>query len=361
MADFFHGAPGFPTRFGTDSADTPVVGTGAPDDLWLQLFGGEVLTHYYESTVMRGLHYRRGIKGGKSARFPRLYKLDAEYHQPGLELLGQTTRQTEIEITLDAILTSHFSIYDLDAAISHFDVRSVYTEAAGQALAQAYDKNVMRQVILAARAAAPVAAEPNVFPAGLQITDAIIAADGTALDAAASLAGAGMARASALISAARSARMHYRRHRVPDNMPVYGVISPEDFDLLKYFRLHDGAAYVGDMIFQKLDHAVGGVGLAGIAGLTESITLEGIQFFPSQLIPDADDSADTSVWPKYRGDFSTTIGLVWAPMAVGTLELLGMSMEMVRDGRRMENFVNASMAVGHGMLRQELNVEITNQ
>lgn len=66
--EFFYGAPSFPTRFGTDSADVPVIGTGAPDDLFLQLFGGEVLEHFYATTLMQDKHYRRTISGGKSAR-----------------------------------------------------------------------------------------------------------------------------------------------------------------------------------------------------------------------------------------------------------------------------------------------------
>lgn len=274
-------------------------------------------------------------------------------------MLGQNTRQTEIEITLDAILTSHFAIYDLDQAMTHFEVRSVYSNAAGQALAEVYDRNVMRQVIIAARQAPPIVAAPVPFPAGLVINNANLAAAGIQMDPLQTLAGAGHARAMGIIAAYRRARLHLRQNNVPDSMPVYGVLSPEDFDLLKYVRFSDGAAlFIGEMVFQKLDIAATNVGLTGMANVSEMLTIEGIRVFPSNLIPRQDDSAEDSVWPKYRADFSNTIGVVWAPMGIGTLELLGLSMEMARDPRRMETFVNASMAVGHGMLRQELNIEI---
>ena len=48
---------------------------------------------------------------------------------------------------------------------------------------------------------------------------------------------------------------------------------------------------------------------------------------------------------------------MWCPEAVGTVELIGVGMEMERDTRRQEDFMVARMAVGHGTLRPECAVE----
>lgn len=334
-----------PARFGQD-----VAGAMAPDDLFLELFGGEVLTHYYASTIMRDKHYRRVVKGQKSAKFPRLYRLGAEYHVPGTEMLGQKTYQTQKEITLDALLTSHFALYDLDEAMTHFDVRAPYAEAAGQALAEVYDKNVMRAIVLGARESMT-----DPFPSGKQLATA----DVTGLAGGFADASLSSVNPLGLIGAARAARLFLRGLNVPDSLPFYGVLKPEHMDMLKWARLASGtsSAFYGDLIFQHTDYTTPKQGMAGLA---ETITIEGITFMASNLIPFENETNDDEIWPKYRADYSGTLGLIWSPMAVGTLELLGMTMEMERTVRRKENFVVASMAVGHGTLRNELCIEITN-
>jgi hypothetical protein len=340
----FYGDPSFPTRFGTD-----VAGAGTATDLFLQVFGGEVLEAFTEATIMRGKHHQQTITSGKSAQFPRLWKLNAEYHTAGQEMLGQTTSQTEVVITLDGMIVSPFAIYDLDQAMTHYDVRSVYSNESGASIARVYDQNVMRQIILAARATAT-----SPFPAGKRITtadlDSVWAAAGATLTTTPNALG--------LLGALRAARKRLRDVLVPDSVPVWCAVSPTRFDQLKYVQLPDAAATsFGPAPFLNKDI---NAAQTGMGETTESLRYEGITIIPSSLLPSTDESVAEDVYSKYRGDYSNTVGIVWCPQAVGTLELLGLTMEMERTVRRKETFVVASMACGHGALRQELAMEITN-
>ena len=78
--------------FGDNSA--PVrFGKGAsnPTDnrsLFLDVFGGEVLTAFDNATVTLDKHTVKSLSGGaKSYRFPKTWKASAEYHTPGQEML----------------------------------------------------------------------------------------------------------------------------------------------------------------------------------------------------------------------------------------------------------------------------------
>jgi hypothetical protein len=343
---FFYGDPSFPTRFGQD-----VAGAGDPTDLFLRIFGGEVMEAFYAATIMRDKHYKRQIPNGKSASFPRVWKLSSEYHTAGVEMLGQTTSQTEKVITLDGLLVSHFALYDLDEAMTHFDVRSVYAEACGKALAETFDTNVMRQVVLGARETMTAP-----FPSGKRIKTSDVTTLAGGFDGASLTAGA--INPAGFIGAARAARLYLRSLNVPDSLPFYAVVTPTVLDMLKWARLSNaaGANYYGDLIFQHGDYAKQG----SVAGVAESVTIEGITFYASNLLPGTDQTVDETVYSKYRADYSTCQGIIWSPMGVGTLELLGMTMEIERDVRRKETFIVASMAVGHGTLRNELLLEITN-
>jgi hypothetical protein len=99
-------------------------------------------------------HMVRTITNGKSAQFPKTWKATAEYHTAGQEMLGNDIDTSEVTVTVDGLLVAHVGIYDLDEKMSHFDVTSEFSAELGRALARVFDKNVMRAIILAARAAA---------------------------------------------------------------------------------------------------------------------------------------------------------------------------------------------------------------
>jgi hypothetical protein len=330
----FVGDPSAPTRFGTDVADTTDE-TG----LFLKLFGGEVFAAFSETVHTADKHYMREIQSGKSAQFPKTWKVSAAYHSAGQEMLGQDTDETERVISIDGLLVAHIGIYDLDEAMSHFDIRSRYTEELGRALARVFDQNVYRTIIKTARADTSLsgASSTSPFPDGNQI----LSADVTGTLAA---TGAG----SDWWEALREMRIDAGQANIPDNDPLFVAMPYATFDSLKYAQVADTAT--NPFIFTNRDYTFGGQGGPGV---DTSIMVDGIMTYRTNLLPQSDDSANSDVKAKYRANFSTTLAAGWHRDAVGTVKLIGMGLEQTRDVRRQEDFIVAKVAVGHGPLRNE--------
>jgi len=310
-----------PARFG--------YGQSAVDDrnLFLKAFSGEVLTAFTERVIMRGMSREQTLLGAKSAQFPKTWKATAEYMSAGQELLGNDIDTGEVTITVDGKLVAHTAIYDLDAKMSHFDVTAEFSAELGRALARVYDKNVLRAIIAAARTAAD-----GPFPAGNVITDAALLSSG-AIDG------------EAWIDAIRDANIALFGKDVPEDKPRYMVVSRAVLDALKYAKDVNGRY----LILNRNEGAV--------ADQLDTLIVDGVKVMALRTIPAADDTADITVYSKYRANYSTTTGVLWVPDAVGTVIVEDVNMETTRDIRRQEDFMVAKMAVGHGTLRPECAVE----
>jgi hypothetical protein len=325
----------------TGTASSPVrfgAGQSSPVDnrsLFLDVFGGEVLTAFDNATVTLDKHTVKSLNGGaKSYRFPKTWKASAEYHTPGTELLGNDFTTGEITINVDDILVSHYAIADLDRILSHFDMRSIISAEMGRALAKVFDKNVFRQIILAARTAGS-----SPFPGGEKIVDGALAATN------------GKYSGVDWIDAIRDANIRLYNKDIPEDMPRYMAVKAEVFDAMKFAKDSDGNYIVLNRDFQSTDIA------GGLNNRAETLKIDGVTIVKSRNIPGTDESADTGVYSKYRGDFSTTEGVMWCPQAVATVKLLDISMETERDVRRLEDFMVSKMFVGHGTMRPEMAVE----
>lgn len=270
---------------------------------------------------------------------PKTWKVSAAYHTAGQEMLGQDTDETERVITIDGLLVSHIGIYDLDEAMSHFDVRSRYSQELGRALGRVFDTNVYRTIIKTARADTSLsgASSTTPFPNG----NVILSADVSGTLAA---TGAGNDWWEAL----REMRVDAGGANIPDDDPLYVAMPYATFDSLKYAQVADTAA--NPFIFTNRDHTFGGQGSFGVDSV---IMVDGIAAFRTNLLPQSNDTANSDVKAKYRANFSTTLACGWHPEAVGTVKLVGMGMEQTRDTRRQEDFMVAKIAVGHGPLRNE--------
>lgn len=321
------GVTSTPARFG--------YGQSTSDDrnLFLKVFGGEVLTAFTEKVVTLDKHVVRNIEFGKSAQFPKTWKATSAYHEAGQQLLGDDIDTTEVTITIDGLLVSHTAIYDLDEKMSHFDVTSEFSQELGRSLAREFDKNVLRQIVLAARTSAD-----GPFPAGNTITDAALVNSSIA-----------STTGKAWIDHIREANIALYNKNVPEDMPRYLVVNADVFDAIKY-AVDSSHGYL--VINRDFGEQAGGV-----AGAGNVIQIDGVQIIRSNLMPTANETSDTSVYSKYRANYSTTTGIMWCPEAVGTLKLMDLAMETERDVRRQEDFMVAKMAVGHGVLRPELAVE----
>jgi len=124
--------------------------TGDVRDLFLKLYAGEVLTAFEEKKVLMDKVRTRTISKGKSASFPMTGRATAEYLTPGNEITGGNIRASERIVTIDDLLISSQFIANIDEAINHYDVRSIYSKEAGIALANEADRNVARMLTKAA-------------------------------------------------------------------------------------------------------------------------------------------------------------------------------------------------------------------
>ena len=332
----FVGDPSAPTRFGTDVADTSDA-TG----LFLKMFGGEVFAAFSEKVHTADKHVVKEINAGKSAQFPKTWKVSAAYHTAGQEMLGQDTDETERVISIDGLLVSHIGIYDLDEAMSHFEVRSQYTSELGKALARVFDTNVYRTIVKTARADSSLAgaASTSPFPDGTIITSA---------DVTGTIAAAGGEEWHEVM---RDMQVDADERNYDGDMWL--AVPPATFDGTAYSQAAGTAT--NPFMFADRRTMTG----EGFGQDMEELRVRKVKMFMSNLIPQSNDSANADVKAKYRADYSTTLGVGWGREGVGTVKLIGMGIEQTRDVRRQEDFVVAKIAVGHGPLRNEITWEVT--
>ena len=118
--------------------------------LFLKLYAGEVLTAFQSKNIMMPLHRVRTISKGKSAQFPLTGKYrDAAYHTPGNEITPTASKQGERIVSVDDLLINAQFIPNIDDAMRHYDIRSVYTQEAGFGLSKVADENILRLAIKA--------------------------------------------------------------------------------------------------------------------------------------------------------------------------------------------------------------------
>ena len=316
-----------PARFGEDQAAT------SDRELFLKMFGGEVLGAFNEKTVMRGKHRVQTINAGKSFQFPRIWKASSEYLTAGQEMLGNNIDTSEKVITVDALNVAHVEIYDFDDKMSHFEVRSEFAKQLGEALALSFDKNAMRAVILAARESAD-----GPFPAGNVIEDSnLIAAPTT------------QAQKQAWFDAILSANEDLFGKDVPASQQRYMAVPKAVFNAIRYSYDSNGNYLVANRDFAPSNF--------GVEGVKEVLEIDGVWVMPLRTIPNTDERADATVYSDYQAAYDTTTGIMWTSDAIGTVELIGVGLETERDVRRQSDFMVARQAVGHGTLRPECAVE----
>ena len=135
-------------RAGLVNADTSR--SGASRELFLKLYAGEVLTAFQSKNIMMPLHRVRTISKGKSAQFPMTGKYrDASYHTPGNEIVPTAAKQGERIVAVDDLLINAQFIPNIDDAMRHYDIRSVYTQEAGFGLSKVADENILRLAVKA--------------------------------------------------------------------------------------------------------------------------------------------------------------------------------------------------------------------
>lgn len=295
-------------------------GGGDSDALFLKVFAGEVMEAFEETNVALERTTVRSITSGKSAQFPATWKATAAYHTPGTEIVGQVINGNERVITIDDLCISDVFIASIDEAKAHYDFRGPYSRALGAALGRTMDNNILQVAVLAARASATVSGGNG----GSVITD-----------------GDGDTNADSLVASLFAAAQKLDEKDVPSS-DRYAFLKPA-----QWYLLINSSSKLVNKDYTRSDN--GGV------DSNELGYVAGIKVVKTNNVPDSNVTTGPTA---YRGNFSTTVGVVCHKSAVGTVKLIDLGMEMAYDIRRQGTLIVGKFAVGHGILRPESAVEI---
>ena len=302
------------------------LGAGDVRALMLDLFGGEIISAFETATLMRDKHQTKTLSKGKSFKFPAIWRATGGYHAPGVEITGDTIPHTDITVDPDDKLVSSVFIADIDELLNHFDVRAPYTKELGEFLARHYDANVMRTILLAARAGALFSGDQG----GTGLQDATFTTD-----------------AAALINGFSAAKQAMDEKDVPVNsQPVHGLLKPAQW-------------YLVARSDKNLNRDFNG-GTASVRSMTLT-TIDDISVHKSNIasgVFGADDSANAAIPAAYRAKFGTTVGAVWTPMAACSAIVQDVSFQIVDQPEKQGTLLISRMMVGTRKLRSKCAVEL---
>jgi len=335
------------------------------DALFLKKFSGEILQTFEEANIFKPLHTIRTIENGKSAQFPVTGVATAGYHTPGENLASNGVhptagaylsdiKKTEKIITIDKMLVASTFLANIDDMKNHYDIRSVYANELGKALAVRFDTAVAKTFLAAARDSANLSN---------------VTAGGSTYD----IAGAAFGRG-ALVSGAADdftgADLVAALFACAQRMDENDVSSDGRFCVLRpseYYKLVTGADSNNTFsLTSAINKDIGGAGSLAAGNVPQ---IAGISIFKSNHIPSSDLSGGTGVdaggsndvfgaGNGYDADFSNTFGIVAHSSAVGTVKLLDLATESEYQIERQGTLFVAKYAMGHGILRPECAIEL---
>ena len=161
---------------------------GATDKyaLYLKLFSGEMFKGFQHETIARDLVTKRTLRNGKSLQFVYTGRMSSSFHTPGTPILGNSDKAppvAEKTIVMDDLLISSAFVYDLDETLAHYELRGEISKKIGYALAEKYDRLILRSITRGARSASPVSATNFAEPGGTQIRVGTTTNESDAFDA----------------------------------------------------------------------------------------------------------------------------------------------------------------------------------
>jgi hypothetical protein len=338
-----------------------VNSAGDVDALFLKKFSGEILQTFEESNVFKPLHTVRTIENGKSAQFPVTGVASAAYHTPGENIADSGNsylsdiKKAEKIITIDKMLLASTFLANIDDVKNHYDIRSVYANELGKALAVRFDTAIAKTFLASARSAAAVTGgkvggildvSANAMGDGADSTDDADNTDPTGAE---------------LIAALFTAAQKLDENDVPSD-GRFCVLRPKE-----YYKLITGGS--GSLVINSsgVNKDVGGEGSLATGNIP---MVAGISIYKSNHIPSTDLSAVTTgdgasnndvfgaSGAGYNGNFTNTLGVVAHAAAVGTVKLLDLATESEYQIERQGTLFVAKYAMGHGVLRPECAIEL---
>ena len=241
-----------------------------------------------------------------------------------MQLVGTTIKANERLIIIDDLLVADRFIANIDEAKNHYEVRSIYSHDIGDALAQAFDKNSLQVMALAARAAATVdGGNGGTVVAGVPAAATISAAD--------------------FEEATFDAVQALDEKDVPEE-DRYTFVDPRI-----YWALVGGSTSLLNRDFNPNPNGSYSRGLVSQIAGTELVKTNNLPRTNVTTGPTA-----------YRGDFRQTVALVCHRSAMGTVKLIDLAVEKDYLIEYQGTLMVGKYAVGHGILRPESAVELSS-
>ena len=333
---------------------------GDVDALFLKKFSGEILQTFEEANIFKPLHTVRTIENGKSAQFPVTGIASADYHTPGENIADSGNsylsdiKKAEQIITIDKMLLASTFLSNIDDVKNHYDIRSVYANELGKALALRFDTAIAKVFIAAARSSAVITGGKT----GGQLD--VANNDFSAGDVAGTPAAVTGAE---LITALFTAAQKLDENDIPSD-GRFAVLRPSE-----YYKLITGGSGAVAINTSAANKDVGGSGSLASGSIAQ---VAGINIFKSTHIPSTDLSAVSTgdgssandvfggSGVGYNGDFRNSLGIVGHSAAVGTVKLLDLATESEYQIERQGTLFVAKYAMGHGILRPECAIELVS-
>jgi hypothetical protein len=304
----------------------PGLREGGSDEfeLLLDTRGNEVLNAYAAEIKIADKINSQSLKGAKSVKFPAFWNASVEYHVPGEEITGGQIASQDVTVSPDDKLISSVFVSDIDEALYDVEVRSPYTEAIGRALAEHYDANVARAILLSSRQGALFTGDSG----GSALTNAGFATTATTL-----------------FDGLSQGKETMDSKKVPvDSQQVYAALATAEWYMLARSDRNLNRDYNG--------------GAASISKHSLT-TVDDIQVLKSNNLPFGDDdSANTAIPTEYRGNFTNTRGMLWTPFAAATVVVQDLGFQMVDQPHKQGVLLIGRRMVGTRPLRSKTAVEL---
>ena len=320
-----------------------INGANDVDALFLKVFSGEILTTFEEYNVMKELHMVRTIQNGKTAQFPKTGIASAKYHTAGENIADagnsylSDIKKNEVTISIDDVLIASTFLANIDELKTHYDVRSIYAQELGKALAKRFDIATMKTLVAGARTSTPTITGGK---SGIQIT------------------GATLTTGTGLLDALFEVAEKLDNNDIPSE-DRFAILTPTQY----YKLISDPTTNIA------LNRDYGGEGSVarGVAPM-----VAGIKLFKSNHVADIsvvdasqdqdDDNAKNDVFggsgTGYNADLSATGFVAGHKSGIGTVKLLDLATESEYQIERQGTLFVAKYAMGHGVIRPEACVEV---
>jgi len=312
------------------------------NELFLKVFSGEILTTFEEANVMKGLHTIRTIANGKSAQFPVTGIATAKYHTPGVNIADSTSgylsqiKHAEKVINIDDVLVASTFIANIDELKNHYDVRSIYAQELGRALAKRFDLATMKTL---------AAAAAGVSEIGLK--------DGITINR-----GSGTLTGATIESSLFTAAQKLDENDIPNDGQRFAILKPEDYyklistsDILTNNRDFGGRG----------DVATGSIPMVAGIKIYKSNHLKDVAKAEASLDQDDDNTLNDVFGASGTGYNANLVDLDIIgghPSSIGTVKLLDLATESDYKVELQGNLFVAKYAMGHGVLRPEAAFQI---